>query len=60
MRHYDDRLDGLFSYKQDLLMRKMKGNLYKDFEPIYKMDKQTEKSLEKKRMLSRINSKRSH
>ena len=29
MRHYDDRLDGLCSYKQDLLTRKMKGKLYK-------------------------------
>ena len=38
MRHYDKKIDGLYSFKQDLLTRKMKGKLSKDFQPLYSID----------------------
>ena len=27
MRHYDDRIKNLFTYKEDILTKKLKGNL---------------------------------
>lgn len=60
LRHYDDRISELFSYKQDILTRKLKGNLLSKYEPIFSIDRSVEKSIEKKKMLSRINSRRNY
>lgn len=38
MRHYDDRLNDIFSYKEDILNRKMKGYIHSRFDPIFSED----------------------
>lgn len=60
MRHYDDRISNIFSYKQDLLTRKLKGIVHGKFEPIFK-DERSEQKLQKKKkiMMLRLNSKAS-
>lgn len=43
MRHYDDRISNIFSYKQDLLTRKLKGIVHGKFEPIFKDERSEQK-----------------
>jgi sulfur transfer complex TusBCD TusB component (DsrH family) len=57
VRHYDDRISDIFLYKEDLLARKLKGNIPARFEAIFKEDNSKREIQRKRQMLYRLNPK---